>query len=100
MDLPQYTTVRVMGGVGTWYRVQLPDGRSGFVAGRLTEGMEDPIRLERLAQDQLMKAQPRADAPVMDRIPMGADVPVLGAFGDYLLIQSPNGRAGWVAQSG
>jgi len=43
-DLPQHTPVRVMGGVGTWYRVQLPDGNSGFVAGRLTESLPAPIR--------------------------------------------------------
>ena len=42
--LPQHTALRVLGGVGTWYRVRLPDGSSGFVAGRLTEGLDDPIR--------------------------------------------------------
>jgi len=99
-ELPQHTAVRVLGGVGTWYRVELPDGSSGFLAGRLTEDLADPIRLERLAHDQPLQAQPRADAPVMDRLPMGADVPVLGTFGDFLLVQSPSGRAGWMAQSG
>lgn len=98
-ELPQHTAVRVMGGVGTWYRVQLPDGNSGFVAGRLMEGLSDPIRLERLARGQSLQAQPRSDAPVMDELPMGADVPVLGTFGDFLLVQSPSGRAGWMAQS-
>lgn len=41
-ELSEQTVVRVMGGVGTWYRVRLPDGSSGFLAGRLTEGVESP----------------------------------------------------------
>ncbi len=98
-ELPQHTAVRVLGGVGTWYRVQLPDGSVGFVAGRLTEDMESPIRLERLAESQPLQAQPRAGAPVMDELPKGVDVPVLGTFGDFLFVQSPSGRAGWMAQS-
>jgi murein DD-endopeptidase MepM/ murein hydrolase activator NlpD len=98
-ELPQHTAFRVLGGISTWYRVQLPDGTSGFVAGRLTEGLADPIRLERLAHGQSLQAQPRPDAPVMGELPMGADVPILGTFGDFLLVQSPSGRAGWMAQS-
>lgn len=97
-ELPEHTTVRVMGGIGTWYRVRLPDGSSGFLAGRLTEDMADPIRTERLASGQRLQAEPRADAPVVDRLPQGSEVPVLGTFGGYLLVQGPGGRAGWMAQ--
>jgi hypothetical protein len=35
----------------------------------------------------------------MDDLPEGSDIPVLGTFGDYLFVQAPNGRAGWVAQN-
>jgi len=34
-DLPRDTALRVTGGVGRWYRVRLPDGTGGFVAGDL-----------------------------------------------------------------
>jgi murein DD-endopeptidase MepM/ murein hydrolase activator NlpD len=98
-DLPQHTTVRVLGGIGTWYRVELPDGGAGFVAGRLTEQLAEPLRLERLAQEQPLQAQPLPDAPVMGEIPTGADVAVFGTFGDYLFVQSPNGKSGWMAQN-
>jgi murein DD-endopeptidase MepM/ murein hydrolase activator NlpD/SH3-like domain-containing protein len=98
-ELPQHTALRVLGGVGTWYRVRLPDGSRGFVASRLTEDLENPIRLERLVESQSLQAQPRPDAPVMDELPEGVEVPVLGTFGDFLFVQSPSGRAGWMAQS-
>jgi murein DD-endopeptidase MepM/ murein hydrolase activator NlpD len=98
-ELPQHTTARVLGGVGTWYRVELPDGQRGFVAGRLTEHLSEPIRLERLAQEQPLQAQPRSDAPVMRELPTGTDVAIMGTFGEFLFVQSPSGQSGWMAQS-
>jgi len=96
-DLPRHTAVRVMGGVGTWYRVQLPDGSSGFVAGRLTEEMGEPLWLERVAQAQPLQSGPMPGAPVMGQIPDGAEIPVLGTFGGFLYVRAPSGRAGWMA---
>lgn len=95
-DLPIHTAVRVMGGVGGWYRVQLPDGSSGFVAGNLTEGMGEPLWLERLAQEQSIQSVPVAGGPVMDQVPDGAEVPVLGTFGGFLYVRAPDGRVGWM----
>ncbi len=98
-ELPEHTTVRVLGGVGTWYRVDLPDGSRGFVAGRLTEELSEPIRMERLGEVQPLQALPRQDAAVMGELPTGSDVAVFGTFGDYLFVQAPTGQAGWMAQS-
>ena len=97
-DLPRHTAVRVMGGVGSWYRVRLPDGGEGFVAGRLTESAEESIRIHRMADFGDLQAEPRRGSPVMDRVPEGSELPVLGTFGDYLFVQTPGGRAGWMAQ--
>jgi len=98
-DLPRHTALRVLGGVGSWYRVRLPDGSSGFVAGRVTEDLGGPLRTERLAQGSTLQAEPRPGSPVMETIPEGTEIPVLGTFGEYLLVQPPGGRAGWVAQA-
>jgi hypothetical protein len=99
-ELPRHTAVRVMGGVGTWYRVRLPDGITGFVAGQLTEATGEPLWLERVAQAQPLQSVPVPGAPVMDRLPDGVDIPVLGTFGGYLFVRSPSGRAGWMAAEG
>jgi murein DD-endopeptidase MepM/ murein hydrolase activator NlpD/SH3-like domain-containing protein len=98
-QLPRHTAVRVLGGVGTWYRVELPDGGRGFVAGRLTEDLADPIMSTRVAQAQPLQAEPRSDAPVMGELTTGTDVAVFGTFGDYLFVQAPSGQEGWMAQS-
>jgi SH3-like domain-containing protein len=95
-DLPRHTAVRVMGGVGTWYRVELPDGNSGFVAGRLTEGIGEPLWLERVASVQSLQSDPMPGAPVMGQVPDGAEIPVLGTFGQFLYVRAPDGLAGWM----
>jgi murein DD-endopeptidase MepM/ murein hydrolase activator NlpD len=100
MDLPSHTAVRVLGGVGSWYRVQLPDGGSGFVSGRLTEEMGEPLWLERVARAQPIQATPLPGAPVMDELEDGAEIPVLGTFGAFLYVRGPSGRAGWMAAAG
>jgi hypothetical protein len=97
-QLPRHTAVRVLGGVESWYRVELPDGSGGFVAGRLTEDLAEPIMSTRIEAIQPIQAQPRSDAPVMGELPTGTDVDVFGTFGDYFLVQSPSGQAGWMAQ--
>lgn len=43
-DLPRYTPLLVLAAAGSWYRVELPDGTSGYVAARLTEGADEPVR--------------------------------------------------------
>ena len=32
-----------------------------------------------------------------DRIDPGAEVPVFGAYGEFLFVQGPSGRVGWLA---
>ena len=100
MDLPSHTAVRVLGGVGSWYRVQLPDGGSGFVSGRLTEEMGEPLWLERVARARPIQATPLPGAPVMDELENGAEIPVLGTFGGFLYVRGPSGRPGWLAAAG
>lgn len=98
-NLPRHTALRLLGGVDQWYRVRLPDGSSGFVAARLTEEMAEPLWLERMAGDQSIQAEPYPEAPVMARAQDGADLPVLGRFGDFLFVKPPEGRPGWVVPS-
>lgn len=99
-ELAQATPLKVLAAVGAWYRVELPDGRVGFVSARLTEAPSEPLRTEMVTAVAPIQTEPRSSAPVMQDVAPGTDVPVLGAFGDYLWVRSPNGRAGWMVQPG
>lgn len=96
-DLTRYTPLLVVAATGSWYRVELPDGTLGFVAARLTEGTDQPLRRGVASAGGLIQSGPRSGAPVTDEVAPGTDLPVLGEFEDFLYVQSPTGRPGWMA---
>lgn len=95
-NLTRHTAIRLLGGMAEWYRIQLPNGTSGWVAGRLTEDAGEPLWLEQVAVDRAVQMEPIPGAPVMERVPGGTELPVLGTFGGFLLVQPLSGRPGWV----
>jgi len=95
-ELPLHTPMRVQAGSAGWYRVSIPDGRVGFVAVSLAESLSAPIRSQLLANGAVIRAEPLPTAAAMDSVLAGAEVPVLGSYGDFLYVQGPSGRAGWM----
>jgi murein DD-endopeptidase MepM/ murein hydrolase activator NlpD len=96
-ELPLHTPIRVEAGSGGWYRVSLPDGQVGFVAAILAEPLIGPIRSQMLATGAVIREAPLPTAAAMDSVLAGVEVPVLGSYGEFLYVQGPNGRAGWMA---
>ena len=88
--------MRIVGASSRWYRVELPDGSVGFVEARLTETIEAAIRQQRLVEDRAVLESPRSVAAVVETASRGMEVPVLGTFRDFLFVQSPSGRTGWM----
>ena len=94
-DLPQHTVVHIDGAIRQWYRVQLPDGTAGFVMGRLTESTEQPVRTARTGAVQLLDRPMATAAPIAD-LEARPRLAVLGRFGDFLFVSTPDGREGWI----
>jgi len=95
-NLDLHTPLTVIAGSGRWYRVATPDGNQGFVETRLVEPAGTPIRSEIVAAGTLLRRSPIFDSVATDSLQAGQQVPVLGAYGDFLLVQAPSGRAGWL----
>lgn len=95
-ELEQYTLLRVLGGAGDYFRVQLPDGAQGYIAGRLTETAEQPVDEDASAASRTVRMSPREDAPVMATLSPGDPVSILGRFGRYLYVRGPHGHGGWM----
>lgn len=96
-ELELHTRLEVEAGTGAWYRVTLPDRTTGFVAVRLTESADSPIRRELLAGAAVLLTDPDSTALAVENVAAGAEVPVLGAFGEFLFVEGPSGRAGWLS---
>ncbi len=96
-ELEEHTPVRVLGAAGSWYRVRLPNGQVGFVAARLTEAVNEPLRSQVVAQTATLVSGPSESAPLMEAVEAGTGVSVLGTFDGFLYVQSPGGNTGWMA---
>lgn len=96
-NLDRHTPLSVVAGSGRWYRVALPDGTAGFVEARFIEPVDQPIRSELLASGALLRTSPEPTAAATDSLVAGQQVPVLGTYGEFLFVQAPSGRSGWLA---
>ena len=95
--LGRHTAMRVLSAYGEFYRVRLPDGVTGFVSARLTESADRVIA--RVAVGETILARPDATHGPQDIVAVveeGDNVGVVGRFGDFSLVRSPRGVAGWV----
>ena len=90
------TPVKVWGASARWYRVTIPDGRTGYLAAAATEPAT-PLRSQPVVEQARVLDRPMAFASVIDQLSPGVEVPVLGSFGDFLYVQTPAGRHGWLA---
>jgi murein DD-endopeptidase MepM/ murein hydrolase activator NlpD len=95
--LPRHTVVRLESASGAWYRARLPDGTSGWLSARFAESAQRPVGSERRTDVVTVRSLPGSAAPAMESVAPGTRVPVLGRFADYLYVQTPAGRTGWVA---
>jgi hypothetical protein len=75
----------------------LPDGSIGWFAARFAERAQRPLRTERLTAEVTVREGPGSSAAPMEQVGRGTGVSVLGRFADYLYVQTPEGRTGWVA---
>lgn len=98
--LPRNTVVRVHGVAARWYRVRLPDDRTGFVPVAATRAADVPLRSERRAVASPIRDRPTPTAAALGYMDPGRPVPVLGGFDDYLLVRTASGRVGWLASEG
>lgn len=94
-ELPRHTAVRVLAAAGGWYRVRLPDDTHGFIAGAQLEPTDRPIREVPFAVAEA-RERPTSDSYIVGEVGPGETVPVLGRFGDYLLVTVNGGQPGWL----
>ena len=95
-ELEESTPLRVLAASGSWYRVRLPNGRTGFVAARLTEAVVEPLRSQFIESTSALVSSPSPAAQVMEDMEAGTEVAVLGSYEGYLYVQSPDGSTGWL----
>lgn len=92
--LGRHVPVRIYAAAGPWHRVELPDGRRGFLDRSATEAV-GPLRSESLEAAAPLRDSPGPDGAEIVTLAAGRDVAVLGRFRDHLLVAA-DGREAWI----
>ena len=89
--------MNVLAAAGAWYRVRLPDGATGYISARLTETADRAIATVPAGQTILARpAVTHGPGDIIAVVEPGDTVGVVGRFGDFALVRSSSGVAGWV----
>jgi peptidoglycan LD-endopeptidase LytH len=96
LTLDAGTPVRVDAATGSWYRVRLPDGGTGYLAARLTGPLARERQQTRLAAGTPIRERPAPDAAIVTTTREAGSLAVLGRYDRFVLVATDDGREGWV----
>ncbi|RZK60144.1 MAG: M23 family metallopeptidase [Pedobacter sp.] len=90
------TVLRVMAATGNDYKIALPDGRVGYLAGKNLTTVSKPLTRLKIKTSQSLYDKPQPDAALKLDLKEGQTVDVLGNYGDYHLVLDENKAMGWL----
>lgn len=94
----RHEAFRVDGASADWYRVRTADGPA-YVAARLLESIEIPIRRLQLTSPVALFLEPAPAAVIVAEVEANASVEVLAEEEEYLLVRRATGeRPAWIAK--
>ena len=94
--LSRNTMVRIVGKTGQWYKVRLPDGRTGYTEVKALNASLRPLRTLALDQERPLWAAPSLDSYAIQRLPAKSSVKVFGVWQNFLYAEEPGGKRGWL----
>jgi len=90
------TIIRVGGATESNYRVELPNGQTGYLSSRSLTATSKPLTRYKIKAAQPVYDQPDSLAAVKLDLQAGETIEVLGNFGDYQLMLTTNKQSGWI----
>jgi len=98
LSLQAGTVVKVNAANSSWYKIELPDGRTGFIQSKALTGISKPLRKLKVGplQQDLYDHPDSLSAAVKLRLRTGSTVDVLGVYENYQLVRNDSNETGWV----
>lgn len=90
----------VTGVAGSWLRLQLPDGTSGYLDNNAAGAATSSLRQRRVQAATTLRDHPTATAPALLTFDEATAVQVLGLFQNFELVRTANDLEGWIAVPG
>jgi murein DD-endopeptidase MepM/ murein hydrolase activator NlpD len=88
--------VRVNAASGNSYRVELPNGRLGFVTGKQLVSTTKPLKTTKITDSLPLFERPDSLSAVKGTLKNGDQIAVLGIFGEYQFVEQKTGLTGWM----
>jgi hypothetical protein len=93
------THIRILAATGNYYRVQLPDGQSGYIMSTAVDTMSSLGTIV-IGNQQRVLHVPDSLSPASSILPAGSKVYRLAVFNDYNFIRADNQVTGWIKKEG
>ncbi|WP_343532670.1 peptidoglycan DD-metalloendopeptidase family protein [Pedobacter sp.] len=94
--LKQNTIARVLAVTSNYYKIELPDGKSGYVTNKSLVDTKPLKALKITASNQSLLDYPDISAGVKTSLAIGKTVNVIGNFEDFQLVSTTDGKVGWI----
>lgn len=90
------TVARVLAVTGNYYKIELPDGKTGYVSNKSLVETKPMRALKITSNNQSLFDSPNVNAGVKASLAVGKTVNVIGNFEDFQLVNTIDGRVGWI----
>ena len=97
--LEDNTLIRPEAATGNFYRVILPDGKKGFIAGALITSVYKPIRRLSVKKPLPLLSKPDYGGVHKKMLVAGDKINILAAFNDFYFISDKDNLEGWIAKN-
>jgi len=98
-QLDRYSAMKVRAAASNMYRVNLPDGISGYVPAHSVELAEEILEYRQADHIHMVMDSPMEHAVIMEQIGTGEEFSILGQFEEFWLVQTNQGTVGWLSVS-
>lgn len=94
--LKQHTVVRVLAASGNYYKIELPNGKYGYVSSKSVTEAKPLSTRKIVVNSQSLLDYPNETAGIKADLAVGLTVNVIGTFQDYQLISTSENLVGWI----
>ncbi|WP_175470496.1 M23 family metallopeptidase [Pedobacter hartonius] len=97
ISLKSGTIVKVNAASSNWYKVELPDGKPGFIPGKVLASIIKPLRKLKFSSAKELYDHPDSlSGCLKSNLKPGSTVELLGDFQTYQLVRYASNEIGWV----
>lgn len=98
INIEPNTLLKVEAAAANWYKVQTPDGQTGYIQSAQTSTLNTPVRKLNLTDNAPLLDLPDTNAAKKASLPAGKTVSVVAAYREFYYVRTAEELEGWIAK--